>query len=71
MKLGDALRGYRAVQVPSIGLREAAAQIDISPTTLSRIENGHVPDHKALVKIWGWLTFPDTSPSRDGEKRND
>lgn len=39
----------------SMGLRAAASEIGISPTTLSRIENGHVPDVATLNKICVWL----------------
>lgn len=37
------------------GIRAAAAEIGISPTTLSRIENGHVPDVGTLNKVCSWL----------------
>lgn len=38
------------------GLREVAAEIgDISAPTLSRIENGKVPDMETFVKICQWL----------------
>ena len=39
----------------SMGIRAAAAEIGISPATLSRIERGHVPDVKTLAKICDWL----------------
>ena len=61
-RLGEALRGYRAIQVPSIGLRAAADEIGVSPTTLFRVENGHVPDYDTLMRIWGWLTMPEPAP---------
>lgn len=37
------------------GVRAAAAEIGISPTTLIRIEKGHVPDVGTLRKICDWL----------------
>lgn len=37
------------------GVRAAAKEIGISPATLSRIENGHVPDLEKFVKICAWL----------------
>ena len=38
-----------------MGVRAAAAEIGISPTTLSRIERGHVPDVATLNKVCAWL----------------
>lgn len=39
----------------SMGVRAAAAEIGISPTTLTRIEKGHVPDVGTLEKLGAWL----------------
>lgn len=39
----------------SMGIRAAAKEIGISPTTLSRIERGHVPDLKTLDKVCEWV----------------
>lgn len=39
----------------SMGIRAAAKEIGISPTTLSRVERGHVPDLKTLEKICDWI----------------
>ena len=39
----------------NMGIRAAAAEIGISPTTLSKVERGHVPDMKTLEKICDWL----------------
>lgn len=39
----------------SMGVRAAAAEIGISPATLSRIENGRVPDLETLRKVCAWL----------------
>lgn len=39
----------------NMGVRAAAKEIGISPTTLSRIENGHVPDIGTLDKVCSWL----------------
>jgi len=38
-----------------MGVRAAAAEIGISPTTLTRIEKGHVPDIATLEKLSEWL----------------
>lgn len=37
------------------GVRETAREIGISPATLSRVENGHVPDLETFRKICTWL----------------
>lgn len=39
----------------NMGVRAAAKEIGISPSTLSRIEKGHVPDVGTLEKICEWL----------------
>ena len=39
----------------NMGVRAAAAEIGISPTTLTRIEKGHVPDVGTLDKLSSWL----------------
>lgn len=37
------------------GLRDAAAEIDISSATLSRVELGNLPDVETFIKICKWL----------------
>lgn len=39
----------------NMGVRAAAKEIGISPSTLTRIEKGHVPDVGTLDKICKWL----------------
>jgi transcriptional regulator with XRE-family HTH domain len=39
----------------NMGVRAAAKEIGISPSTLSRIENGHVPDVATLEKVCEWI----------------
>lgn len=39
----------------SRGIRAAAAEADVSPATLSRVENGNVPDLATFAKICRWL----------------
>lgn len=39
----------------TLGVRAAAKEIGISPATLSRIENGHVPDLATFAAICRWL----------------
>jgi transcriptional regulator with XRE-family HTH domain len=49
--LGQMLQRKRG----SMGVRAAAGEIGISPATLSRIENGRVPDLDTLKKVCAWL----------------
>jgi len=49
--LGTLLRDRRGNR----GLREVAEEIDVSPATLSRVENGKLPDLKTFAKICRWL----------------
>ena len=58
MKIGEVILGWRSDQRPRMGIRAAAKEIGLSPTTLSRIERGEAPDHKTLNTVWGWLTRP-------------
>lgn len=37
------------------GIREVAEEIGVSPATLSRVENGHLPDLYNFRKICDWL----------------
>ena len=39
----------------NMGIRAAAKEIGISPTTLSRVEKGHVPDVGTLEKVCEWI----------------
>lgn len=39
----------------SMGVRAAAREIAISPTTLSKVEKGHIPDQVTLGKICDWV----------------
>ena len=39
----------------TVGVRATAATIGISPATLSRVENGHLPDLVNFRKICQWL----------------
>jgi len=50
-QLGKRIQDARAGK----GVREAAKEVGISPATLSRVENGHVPDLETYRKICLWL----------------
>jgi len=49
--IGPLLRERRGVR----GIREVAAEIGISYATLSRVENGKLPDLQTFSKICTWL----------------
>lgn len=68
--LSSMVKSHRGDKV----LRDAAKEIgSVSPSTLSRIEQGHVPDVETFIKLCQWLgepteTFvcpPDDTPSAD------
>ena len=40
-----------------LGVRVTAKNIGISPATLSRVENGHLPDLENFQKICRWLAI--------------
>lgn len=50
--LGPAVRSKRGDRK----LRETAAEIGVSPATLLRIEEGHVPDVATFGKVCRWLS---------------
>ena len=52
-KLGEMVVEYRDSR--ALGIRAAAKQIGISSATLSRIENGNVPDLATFASICKWL----------------
>ncbi|MGJ7536987.1 MULTISPECIES: helix-turn-helix domain-containing protein [unclassified Variovorax] len=49
--LGRRIQEHRAGK----GIREAAKEAGVSPATLSRVENGKVPDLETFGKICQWL----------------
>ena len=38
-----------------LGVRAASREAEVSPATLSRIENGHVPDIETFEKLCRWI----------------
>lgn len=49
--LGSTVRDTRGAN----GIRTAAAEIGVSTATLSRIENGHMPDLETFRRVCEWL----------------
>ena len=54
MRLGEVIQKWRLWQERNI--RDLAAEIGISPSTLSRIERGERMDAPTFMKILNWLT---------------
>lgn len=52
-RLGEVVTMKR--EVLSLDLRAAAIAVNVSPSTLSRIENGKWPDVLSLLRIFRWL----------------
>ncbi len=50
-RLARRIREYRAGK----GIREAAKEIGVSPATLSRVENGNIPDLETFGRVCQWL----------------
>lgn len=50
-EIGALIRERRGAQ----GVRAAAAEVGISPATLSRVENGKQPDLETFEKLCRWL----------------
>lgn len=51
--LGELLQQKR--QAEGLGLRDVAAQCKVSPSTLSRVERGELPDMDTLLALFSWL----------------
>ena|ERR1051325_5956931 len=54
----------------SRGVRAAAAEVGVSPATLSRVENGHLPDLETFAKLCAWLER-DPAEFLGGQSRRD
>lgn len=51
----DTLGTYLRKKRGNAGVRQIANEIGISPATLSRVENGNLPDIETFKKICDWL----------------
>lgn len=51
VQLADRLKQQRLGK----GVREVASDVGISPATLSRVENGKIPDLETFGKLCAWL----------------
>ena len=61
MRIG-VIENWRRIQ--GIGIRDTAKMIGVSPSTLSRVENGEKCDSETLSKILFWLLETE-EPIRD------
>lgn len=50
-QLAQRIQEFRAGK----GIREAAKEIGVSPATLSRVENGKIPDLETFGKVCSWI----------------
>lgn len=68
----DLFTAYLKARRNTIGLREAVQEIgDISPATLSRIENGRIPDMDVFLRLCDWIGVPaETFLRREDEPIN-
>jgi transcriptional regulator with XRE-family HTH domain len=64
MRLGFALRLYR--EKIGLSLRDLAAGMNLSASTLSRLERGEDTDSKTLIAVLMWL-FSKPSPQEESE----
>lgn len=54
------------------GLRETVREIgDISPSTLSRVENEKMPDMEIFLRLCDWLEVSPSTFLKDSDKAND
>lgn len=60
MKIGELLRKWRAVS--ELDLRQGAAIIGVSVSTLRRIEAGVVPDGATVIKLMQWAFATEEVP---------
>lgn len=66
----DRLKGRIRQRRAGKGVREAAREAQVSPATLSRVENGRIPDLETFEKICKWLGDDPAAylPSSDSKK---
>ena len=50
-RFGEMLRFWREWQRPTMGIREAAKQLGVSPATWCRIEQGKSVDGRTILKL--------------------
>ena len=67
-KLATLVRSKRG----TCGLRETAKEIgNVSPSTISRVENGHTPDIDTFLALCDWLEVPPTELIKNTEEKED
>ena len=53
MRVAELITNWRFIK--KLNMRDAALQMGLSASSLSRIENGKVPDGETLIKLINWL----------------
>jgi len=67
-RLANLVRSKRG----SRGLRETAQEIgDVSPSTISRVENGKTPDIDTFLALCDWLEVPPAELIKNTEDEDD
>jgi len=66
LKIGD-LSALIKSKRGKVGLRATAMEVGVSPSTLSRVEQGKIPDLQTLVKLCEWLEIPVNQFIQDAE----
>ncbi len=67
-KLASLVRSKRG----TCGLRETAKEIgNVSPSTISRVENGNTPDIDTFLALCDWLEVPPTELIKNTEEKED
>ena len=67
-KLASLVRSKRGTR----GLRDTAKEIgNVSPSTLSRVENGNIPDMDTFLALCDWLEVPSRDLIQNTEEKED
>ena len=71
MRVAELLKTWRFMV--KLNVRDAANTIGISPSSLSRIERGYIPDGAMLIKLMAWLFGEEheTTTTDAGHERDD
>ena len=59
MRVAKLITNWRFIE--KVNLRDAANMMDISSSSLSRIERGRIPDGETLIKLISWLVSQEES----------
>jgi transcriptional regulator with XRE-family HTH domain len=66
MRLGEVIRKWRVMS--ELSIRDAAAMIGISATTMHRFESGDAVDGRTLIAVLKWLMATEKESPRPGSE---